>query len=903
MQKKKYILIVDDSNANLLMMCDMLELEGYNTFSANSGKLALAFLEDNIPDLILLDIMMPEMSGFEVCEKIKQNKKLSEIPLMFLTAVIEIGNKLKGFELGAVDFISKPFQREELLARINTHLSLQENKEKLIKANKKLLIANESTLENEKKYRSLFNSLVNGFAFHEIVLDENNVPIDYIFIEINDVYEEIIGLKREEIIGKKITEISPDIVNDIIKWIEIYGQVALTGKTRKFESFLESTNKWYSVIVYSAQKNYFAAIFEDITDRKNVEKEIIDKTEELRKQFEKSEKQRIANLIVLNDLNIATKDLKAEITERKRAEQIQKVLYNISNAVIITDNFEELAKRIQEYLGTIIDTTNFYIALYNNKTDTISLPFFSDKKDKYTSVPAGKTLTKYVIDTKKSLLANIDLKKRLVKEGKLEHKGSLSKIWLGVPLKIEGKVIGVLAVQSYTDEYAYNESDMEILEFISGQISISIERKKAEEELQKHHNNLEELVEKRTAELSFANAELAKAAGMKDEFLANMSHELRTPLNAVLGLSEALQEEIYGKLNKKQTEKIQHIEESGRHLLDLINEILDLAKIEAGKIVLEYREISIEELMQSSLRFIKQTAFNKKIKVSTNTSSTIETFRADEKRMKQILVNLLSNAVKFTPDGGQIGLEVNVNKENQTISFIVWDTGIGISQENIDKLFQPFVQIDSTLSRQYEGTGLGLALVNKLTNLHNGSITVGSQEGKGSRFIVTIPIMEYDKKDESELKDSKIDELNAESDVLIVKKDDRKKREGQRLILLAEDNEYNIITIKDYLEAKQFKVLVARNGKEAVAMVNEIKPELILMDIQMPVMNGLEATKEIRANSNSKISGIPIIALTSLAMPGDREKCINAGANKYMKKPVGLKNLVKTINDLLEKKA
>ncbi|MCK5171406.1 MAG: response regulator, partial [Bacteroidales bacterium] len=326
---------------------------------------------------------------------------------------------------------------------------------------------------------------------------------------------------------------------------------------------------------------------------------------------------------------------------------------------------------------------------------------------------------------------------------------------------------------------------------------------------------------------------------------------------------------------------------------------LDLAKIEAGKIVLEYRQISIEELMQSSLRFIKQIAFKKKIKVSTNTSSTIKTFRADEKRMKQILVNLLSNAVKFTPDEGQIGLDVNVNEENQTISFMVWDTGIGISQEDIDKLFLPFVQIDSALSRQYEGTGLGLALVNNLVNMHNGSVTIGSQEEKGSRFIVTIPIMEP----ESKFKDSKIDKLNSESNVLIVKEDVQEKRGGQRLILLAEDNEHNITTIKDYLEAKQFQVVVARNGKQAVEITHEIKPKLILMDIQMPVMNGLESTKEIRASSNSKISGIPIIALTSLAMPGDREKCLNAGADEYMKKPVSLKNLVKTINEFLEKKA
>ncbi|MCK5170678.1 MAG: HAMP domain-containing protein, partial [Bacteroidales bacterium] len=184
----------------------------------------------------------------------------------------------------------------------------------------------------------------------------------------------------------------------------------------------------------------------------DLETTIKKRTSELEKQFEKSEKQRIAGLVILNDLNKTTTELKAEITERSRAEQIQKVLYNISNAVSITDNLKKLIGLIQKELGTIIDTTNFFVALHDHKTDMLTLPFYADEKDKYTSIPARKTLTRYVIDTEKPLLANIALKKKLVKEGKLDHVGSLSKIWLGVPLKIEEKVTGVLAVQSYTDE-------------------------------------------------------------------------------------------------------------------------------------------------------------------------------------------------------------------------------------------------------------------------------------------------------------------------------------------------------------------------------------------------------------------------------------------------------------------
>ena len=219
-------------------------------------------------------------------------------------------------------------------------------------------------------------------------------------------------------------------------------------------------------------------VVNDITERKHTEEEINKKSKELEKHFQKSEKQRIATLSVLSDLNETTKNLKLEVSERKLSEQIQKVLYNISNAVVTTDNLEKLIKRIREELSIIIDTTNFYIALYDNKTDTISLPFFKDEKDAVPSFPAGKTLTYYVIRTEKSLLATKEELTILEKNGDIESFGSDSKVWLGVPFKIEGKVSGVLAVQSYTDENAYSKSDKEILEFVSRQISISIERKK-----------------------------------------------------------------------------------------------------------------------------------------------------------------------------------------------------------------------------------------------------------------------------------------------------------------------------------------------------------------------------------------------------------------------------------------
>jgi PAS domain S-box-containing protein len=404
-------------------------------------------------------------------------------------------------------------------------------------------------------------------------------------------------------------------------------------------------------------------------------------------------------------------------------------------------------------------------------------------------------------------------------------------------------------------------------------------RKQAEDEILKLNAELERRVEERTEELE-------RALRAKDEFLANMSHELRTPLNAILGLSESLIELAAGPLNEKQNRYVGMISESGNHLLSLINDILDLAKIEAGQIILNINEVDLKQVCQASLRMINELAHKKNQQVTLEIEDEIGPIWADERRLKQILVNLLSNAVKFTPENGTLGLEVQADSEEKRIMLTVWDNGIGISESDLTRLFRPFVQLDSGLAREVTGTGLGLTLVAQMVRLHGGSVAVESEPGQGSRFTVILPW-------EPALATDAMLRLKSTGKFRAIKPDAK----DRPIILLVEDTKEVTMMIVDYLEMAGYQIITANDGITGIEQAKDKHPALILMDIQMPGMDGLEATRQLRADSNFRT--VPIIALTALAMRGDRERCLAAGATDYLAKPVSLKKLVRMIEEYL----
>lgn len=418
-------------------------------------------------------------------------------------------------------------------------------------------------------------------------------------------------------------------------------------------------------------------------------------------------------------------------------------------------------------------------------------------------------------------------------------------------------------------------------------------RKLAETALQAERSQLAQRVEERTKELSIANAELKRSARLKDEFLATISHELRTPLSVILTLAEALQDEIYGETALRQQKALDRIVKSGRHLLELINDIIDVSKIESGKLALEIGPVAVTPLCEDCLQMVQETARAKQIQFVKMIRLTHDLIYADGRRLMQILLNLLNNAVKFTPDSGQIGLEVYEETDQERISFTVWDTGIGIASEDLAKLFRPFVQLDSKLSRHYQGAGLGLALVYRLTKLHGGSVTVASKPNGGSRFTITLPHQSRHAQDEDGLAAEGVSPVVQGVSTAVTSI-------PLPLILLVDDNELGANTTKSYLERNGYRVMVVSTGSEAIAHAQRCLPDLILLDIQTQQMDGFEIIPQMR--QTQELAHCAIIALTALVTPGEREAYAAIGADAYVHKPLSLKRLQQLVESHLPTK-
>ncbi|MBI2266351.1 MAG: response regulator [Armatimonadetes bacterium] len=404
------------------------------------------------------------------------------------------------------------------------------------------------------------------------------------------------------------------------------------------------------------------------------------------------------------------------------------------------------------------------------------------------------------------------------------------------------------------------------------------ERKKMERKILE---GIEEMSSQQDA-LWRLNAELERANKHKSEFLASMSHELRTPLNAVIGFSEVLQDKIFGELSAKQGKYVDNILSSGKHLLGLINDILDLSKVEAGKMVLHPEELSLSGVFEDIERTMRPLCQKKGISFLLNAPIRLPIIVADQSKLKQILLNLVDNALKFTPSGGEVTVSARSvgNGQGELIEITVADTGIGIPEDYHERVFQAFQQVDSSYSKQHGGTGLGLAIVKTFVEMHGGKIALQSFPGKGTKFTITLPLSSppggYMGK-EKEAEDR-----------------DLPRRRDQQLVLVVEDDEAVYTLISEYLSEGGYHTEWARTAEEAVTKARQLRPSAITLDLILGDEEGWKVLRELAVFPQTR--DIPIVVVT---VSGDKQElAFGLGAAAFFEKPVPKDELLRTLERL-----
>jgi len=569
-----------------------------------------------------------------------------------------------------------------------------------------------------------------------------------------------------------------------------------------------------------------------------------------------------------------------KIGSLQRAELVQKALYEISEAVHGSENMDQLCETLHRIVGRLISARNFFIALTEKAKDNtiITFPYYVDTFDsdfqglQITLRPGEKrNITGFLIESRSPLLtAGTEDFDEICETNDITFFGAKPSSWLGVPFYSD-HIAGAVVVQSY-DDFTYTDQDKDLLRYVADSVGDVLARKRRIDQLREARDKAESEKQKKSA------------------FLANMSHEIRTPMNGIIGITNLL---IGSDLDGQQRSYLDMIRTSSNRLLNLVNDILDFSKIEAGKMRAKRSTFRLRDTLAEPMSLLRVQTAQKKIGLKSVVENNVpELLIGDPDNLCQIILNLMSNALKFTEDG-EIRLRVQKDLDAQadgservSLLFCVSDTGVGIPSEEQKKIFRAYEQLDTVGNDLYKGSGLGLVITTQLVESMNGRIWLESKPGEGSRFYVSIPF---------ELPTPVTQNFSGRSSAGgATPARNRKVR-----ILLAEDDNISQTIAVAMLEQNGWQVTAVNNGSEVLEELADEAYDLVLMDIQMPNLDGFETTKRIRRHAEERIARIPIIAMTAHALREDRERCLAAGMNGYLSKPIETRVFMEVIDKIL----
>ena len=947
------VLVVEDTEDSRILLEMVLQSEGYEVTSCVNGIEALSLAYSTHPDLIISDIMMPEMDGFELCRKIKVDPELKKIPLIFYTATYtDRQDEELAMALGASRYVIKPMEPQALMLIIKEILaefhqgelpvpqSLQKKEHEIDemhlhtvgrKLDEKIRMLEQeqkALKKSEERYRHLVESIQNYYFFY-------TQDINGQFTYLSPSIERLLGYKPDEFLTHYSRYLTKHPANQNVIYHTEQSVKGIEQPPYELEIVAKNGSlHWLEVKenpVFDQQGKVWKieGIAHDITERKRAEEKLKKNEKQL------AQAQQIAHLgnweldLVSNELNWSDEiyrifEIDADIFEpnfqlfidtihpddrefvdKAYIDSIRnKTAYNIEHRLLLKDG---RVKYVNERCETSYDNNNKPIRSFGTVLD------ITERKELEAQL---RKLAQVVEQSPESIIiTNLNAEIEYVNEAFVRSTGYTRDEVIGKNPRIlsSGKTSPenyqamwdtLNQGQAWKGEFHNKRKDgneyfvyalvtpiHQLNDSISHYVAVTEDitnKKNLQIELDDHRHHLEDLVEERTSQLAEAQEKAETANQAKSLFLANMSHEIRTPMNAIIGLTHLLQR---ADPRPEQSERLTKITAAAGHLLSIINDILDLSKIEAGKMILEQSNFHMDALFDHIKSLLSEQVAHKGLTFKVDLNGAPAWLKGDSTRLRQALLNYASNAIKFT-EHGTITMRVKILDEQGddfVLRFEVEDTGIGIKPEILPGLFSAFEQADPSTTRYFGGTGLGLAITRRFAQLMGGEAGAESEPGQGSTFWFTARL--------SRGHDILQDEPSSEQ--IDVEMELCTYYSGSR-ILLVEDNPINREVALELLNSVGLSMTTAENGREAVELVRDKAYDLILMDVQMPEMDGLEATQIIR--SMDGYADMPILAMTANVFEEDRQACLKAGMNDFVAKPVDPENLFLTVSKWLPKR-